>query len=146
DRWAGADGTALIWEREDGVGGRMSFAELEEAVARAAGGLRRLGIGFGDVVGIFLPCCPEAVIAILAVARIGAFAAPAFSGYGIDAVADRLAFAQAKLLITADGTVRRGRQVPMLDVAMGAAEKAGITRVVVVSRMGHALPPGSWVL
>ncbi|MGH7412906.1 MAG: AMP-binding protein, partial [Candidatus Rokuibacteriota bacterium] len=100
---------AVIAEAEDGGVRTLTYMELGAEVGRLANALKRLGIRPGDTVGIFLPMCAEAVIATLAVARIGAVYTPCFSGYGAQAVASRLDGCGARLLITADAFARRGQ-------------------------------------
>ena len=134
---AKAQQLALIWEGEDGALVRLTYRELERQVAQAANALRRLGVGKGDRVGIFLPMLPETAISALAVARIGAIFIPIFSGYGAEAAATRLKDAGAKLLITADGFFRRGRAVPMKPTADEAVRLAGtVEKVLMVRRLG----------
>jgi acetyl-CoA synthetase len=87
----------------------MTFGELHAEVARVATALTRLGVGFGDRVGVQLPMIVEAALVSLALAKIGAIAVPVFSGFGAGAVADRLRHSQATVLVVADGVVRRGR-------------------------------------
>jgi len=138
ERWAKRDGSrlALFWEGDEGSLRNLTFAELDDEIARAAVGLRQLGIRYGDVVALFLPMIPEAVIAMLATARIGAIAAPCFSGFGTDALGERLRLAGAKVLVTADGTRRRGAQIPMLATARDAAENTpSVEHIVVVPRL-----------
>jgi acetyl-CoA synthetase len=133
-------GPAVVWEGEDGEVRRLSNAELKAQVDRAAGMLRRLGIGHGDRVGILLPLLPETVVAVLAVGRIGAVYTPVFSGYAAPAVAGRLADIGARLLITADGYRRRGSIVELKRVADEAAELApSVESVLVVRRLGDAV-------
>jgi acetyl-CoA synthetase len=135
---------ALVWEGEDGKTAQYNFRELELAVAQAANVLRALGVRRGDRVGLFLPMLPETAIAALAVARLGAIFIPLFSGYGAQAVGSRLADAEAKLLITADGFLRRGARVPMKSVADEAAALApSVERLLVVRRLGGPSPVGS---
>src|SRR6266496_767478 len=124
DRWAERtpDRVAVLWEGEDGTVRRVSYAELREMADRLAHGLRELGVGPGDTVGIFMPMAPETVAATLACAKIGAPYLPIFSGYAADAVATRLQDAEAKVLLTADGTTRRGKVVPMKETAGEAAD------------------------
>jgi acetyl-CoA synthetase len=147
DRWAGDGaehgGTALIWEGEDGEVRRMTYPELREASSRLGNLLKHLGVGRGDRVGLFLPMVPEAAVALFAVARIGAVAVPIFSGFGAEAVAIRLQDAGAKILLTSDGFRRKGKVIPMGEVAAEAAGRsASIERTVVFRRFGTELRPG----
>jgi acetyl-CoA synthetase len=142
DRWAerSPDRVAVLWEGEEGAASAraVTYAELHRMANRLANGLRSLGVSKGDGVGIFMPMAPETVAATLACAKIGAFYTPIFSGYAADAVATRLADAGAKVLITADGTIRRGRIVPMKETADAAVTAASsIEHVVVWSRAGR---------
>ncbi|HEV3231382.1 MAG TPA: AMP-binding protein [Candidatus Dormibacteraeota bacterium] len=130
---------ALISEYEDGPVRSFTYAELAAEVGRAAAALRALGVGRGDAVGLFLPMIPEVVIALLAVAKLGGIIVPLFSGYGAEAVAVRLSDARARVLVTADGFLRRGSMVPMKETADAAAGRAGgVEHVVVVGRLGRA--------
>ena len=128
DRWAERtpDALAVVWEGDEGPEAgavrRVTYAELREMADRLAHGLRSLGVGPGDAVGIFLPMAPETVAATLACAKVGAVYLPIFSGYAADAVATRLADAEAKVLITADGFPRRGKDVAMKETADAAAD------------------------
>lgn len=132
---------ALIWEGENGTVVRLTYRELDRQVAQAAAALRELGVGRGDRVGLFLPMLPETAVAFLATARIGAIAIPIFSGYGAEATATRLADAGARLLVTADGFLRRGRVVPMKPVADEALESApSVEKVLVVRRVDGGYP------
>ena len=134
------DGIAITWEGEPGTSGHVSNRELALAVRRAAQHLRSLGVGEGDRVGILLPMLIETVVAVLAVSRIGAIFTPIFSGYGAPAIASRLADCEAKLLITADGFLRRGSWVDLKSVADAAvASVPSVEHVVVVPRAGDAL-------
>lgn len=140
-RGARAAEPAIIWEGEDGATATLSYAELAREVGRAANALRRLGVGIGDRVGLFLPMIPETAIAALAIAQIGAIFIPIFSGYGAEAAAVRLSDSGAKVLITADGFWRRGQPVALADFARHAAELAGCVRkIVAVRRMDRAAP------
>ncbi len=128
---------AIIWEGEDGLSVRLSYAELAVLVGRAANALRELGVRKGDRVGIYLPMIPETAISALAIAQIGAIFIPIFSGYAAEAAAVRLRDAGAKVLITADGFYRRGQTVPLEKFAREAARIAGcVERIVVVRRIG----------
>jgi acetyl-CoA synthetase len=134
------DGLALTWEGEDRTVRRLTNRELREAVTAAAARLAGLGVGRGDRVGILLPMLVETVVAVLAVGRLGAIFTPIFSGYGAPAIASRLADCEAKLLITADGFLRRGAWVDLKSVADAAVSEApSVERVVVVRRAGDAL-------
>ncbi len=133
--------TALIWEGEEGGVRRLSYRELCELTNRAANGLKALGIGPGDRVGIYLPMIPETVAAVLACGKIGAIFTPIFSGYGPEAVASRLRDCDARLLITADGFPRRGKVVPMKAQAdQAVAEAPSVARTLVVRRTGGQVP------
>ncbi|HYF94379.1 MAG TPA: AMP-binding protein [Symbiobacteriaceae bacterium] len=130
------DRPAIVYEGEGGRVRRFCYQELWGEANRLAGGLRALGVGRGDRVGIFLPMLPETVAAMLAVAKLGAIFAPIFSGSGAPAAASRLADAGAKVLITADGFTRRGALVRLKETA----DATGVERMVVVRRTGCAVP------
>ncbi|MBI4629838.1 MAG: acetate--CoA ligase [Candidatus Rokubacteria bacterium] len=132
---------AIIWEGDDGQSRTLSYAELGREVAKLANALKRLGVGEGDRVGVFLPMSPEAAIATLAIVRIGAIYTPCFSGYGAGAVASRLQDCEAKALITADGFYRRGQVVKMKETADEAvAASPSIKHVIVYRRLGREIP------
>ena len=126
---------AILWEGEPGDRRTLTYWELAREVRRAANGLRKLGVRKGDRVAIYLPMIPEAAIAMLACARIGAVHSVIFGGFSAESVRDRVNDARAKVLITADGGYRRGQVVPlkrMADQAM--AETPSIEHCVVVRR------------
>jgi len=132
---------AIIWEGDDGQSRTLNYAELGREVAKLANALRQLGVGEGDRVGVFLPMSPEAAIATLAVVRIGGIYTPCFSGYGPGAVASRLQDCEAKVLITADGFLRRGQIVRMKETADEAvAACPSVEHVIVHRRLGRAIP------
>ncbi|MDQ2806396.1 MAG: AMP-binding protein [Chloroflexota bacterium] len=132
---------ALGWEGEDGGVRAFTFAELQAEVNRAANALKTLGIGKGDRVGVFMPMIPEVVIATLAISKIGAIFIPIFSGYAGAAVAARLTDCDAKLLITADGFLRRGSAVPMKETAdEAAALSPSVAHVLTVRRLDRVVP------
>lgn len=140
DRWAERtpDAIAIVWEGEEGTVRRVTYRELRELSDRLANGLASLGIGERDTVGIFLPMSPEAVVAVMACSKLGAVWLPVFSGFGADAIATRLNDAGAKILITADGFPRRGKPVPMKEVAdeaLGAAPT--VEHLLVWSRLAR---------
>jgi acetyl-CoA synthetase len=127
------DRVAVVHEDEAGRIRELSFGQLANEVARAAEGLRELGIGPGDAVAIYLPMIPEAVVACYAVAALGAILVPLFSGFASAAIASRLADAEAKAIIVADVTTRRGRALPLLaQVSAGLAHCPSVRHLVVV--------------
>src|SRR6266700_2646869 len=127
---------AIIWEAEDGEVRTWTYRELSRDVNRLANVLKRLGVEAGDSVGLFLPMCAEAAIALMAICRIGAIYSPSFSGYGAQAVAARLEDCEAKVLITADGFSRRGQTVKMKEVAdEAAALSPSVQHLLVLKRL-----------
>jgi acetyl-CoA synthetase len=144
DRWAARtpDAPAVIGESEDGSVRTWTYAELRRQTDRLARGLRSLGVRPLDSVAIFLPMAPETVAAVMACSKIGAIWVPIFSGFGPDAVAARLVDARAKVVITADGSLRKGQAVPMKVTADLAADAAGwVERVVVWRRLDEPMTP-----
>jgi acetyl-CoA synthetase len=136
---------AMIAETEEGHTCSYTYGQLYYEVNRAANGLRSLGLGKGDAIGIFMPMTCEIVIATLAIAKIGGIILPLFSGYGSGAVASRLADANAKALFTADGTYRRGRPILMKPIADKAAEQVPtLDHMIVLRRIGQeiSITPG----
>ena len=129
------DRVAIHWEGEPGDTRAITYAELLAEVQRFANALKDLGVGKGDRVNIYLPMIPEAAVAMLACARIGAAHSVVFGGFSAQALADRIADAEAKVLITADGGYRRGEVFalkPAADEAVAATTT--IEHVVVVQR------------
>jgi acetyl-CoA synthetase len=135
-RWAHERGgeEAAVWQSEDGSRSSLSWAELSHEITRLAEGLTSLGVREGDAVGIYLPMSPEVAIASHACAHVGAVQVPIFSGFAAPAIATRLADAGAKVLITADGSLRRGAVVPMKEIAGQALAAAPSVEHVVVWR------------
>lgn len=129
-----ASKTAVVYEADAGGRRTLTFAELAREVSRFAAQLSALGVQRGDRVVLFMPVVPEAAVAFLAVAMIGAVAVPTFSGYASDALATRLQDSEAVLLVTADGTTRRGKTVEMKSTADAAVSHAPTVRSVVVIR------------
>jgi len=126
---------ALVWEGEPGDTKTLTYAELLDQVSRFATVLDSLGVRKGDRVAIYLPMIPEAAIAMLGCARVGAVHSVVFGGFSAESLRDRIVDAQAKVLITADGGFRRGNVVPLKKNADDAmAETPTIEHVVVVRR------------
>ncbi|MCB0286769.1 MAG: AMP-binding protein [Calditrichaeota bacterium] len=129
---------ALRWEGEEGEIRQYTYADLHREVNRCANGLRCLGLGKGDAVGLYMPMIPELAIAFLAIIKIGSIILPLFSGYGPTAVATRLADADAKALVTADGMLRRGKVVDMKSLADEALTNvSSVKHVIVVDRINN---------
>ena len=126
---------AIIWEGEPGEHRVLTYWDLAREVGRCANALKRLGVQRGDRVAIYLPMVPEAAVAMLACARIGAVHSVVFGGFSSEALRDRINDAGATVLITADGGFRRGQLLPlkrMADAAM--AETPSIRHCIVVRR------------
>jgi acetyl-CoA synthetase len=132
-----ADGLALIHEDEAGATTRWTYRDLAREVSGLADGLRNQGVGAGDVVGVFMPMVPQAVAALYAIAAVGAVSLPLFSGFAASAVAKRLQDARASFLVTADGTLRRGREALMKPVCDEALRECPTVRgMIVLRRLG----------
>ncbi|NHI90460.1 MAG: AMP-dependent synthetase [Candidatus Thorarchaeota archaeon] len=129
---------ALIWEGEDGTTRLMTYGELYREVNKAANGLRSIGLGCGDPIGIYMPMVPETVVALLAIAKIGGVILPLFSGFGVDAIVERLSDADTKALFTVDGAVRRGSIIPMKPVADEAAKRIPTLKHMIVLNLSDA--------
>ncbi|WP_395295400.1 acetate--CoA ligase [Kitasatospora hibisci] len=135
------DRVAIHFEGEPGDGRSITYAQLRDEVCRAANALLELGVAKGDRVAVYLPMIPEAVVAMLACARIGATHSVVFGGFSADAVASRIQDARAKLVITADGGYRRGKPSalkPAIDEALTKVD--GVEHVLVVRRTGQDTP------
>ncbi|MFN8125083.1 MAG: AMP-binding protein [Candidatus Nanopelagicales bacterium] len=131
------DQTAIIFESEAGDVREITYAELQEMVSRAANALQGLGVEAGDRVAIYLPMIPEAVVAMLACARIGAPHSVVFAGFSAEALRSRIDDAQAKVVITADGQFRRGGAMPLKPaVDEAVAQTPSVEHVLVVRRTG----------
>jgi len=133
------DRVAIHWvgEPEDDTRD-LTYADLHEQVQRAANALTDLGVGEGDTVMIYLPMVPEAAVAMLACARIGAPHSVVFGGFSSDALRSRIADADSKVVITADGGYRRGKPSGLKSVVDGALEgETPVQNVLVVKRTGQ---------
>jgi acetyl-CoA synthetase len=129
---------AIYWEGEPGDSRSISYADLHRSVCQAANALTSLGIAKGDRVAIYLPMIPEAAVAMLACARIGATHSVVFGGFSVDALTGRIQDADAKLVITADGGYRRGNPSalkPTVDESVAACPS--VEHVLVVRRTGQ---------
>ncbi len=137
---ARANQTAIIWEADEpGQDKKITYQQLHDEVCKLANGLKSLGIGKGDVVTIYMPMIPEAAYAMLACARIGAVHSVVFGGFSPDALANRVEGGQAKLVITADESVRGGKTVPLkanVDKALELPGTECCKNVLVVQRTG----------
>jgi acetyl-CoA synthetase len=128
---------ALIWEGEPGDSRTLTYAQLHREVCQFANVLKQLGIQKGDRIGIYMPMIPEAAIAMLACARIGAPHSVVFGGFSAEALRDRLVDAQAKLVITADGGYRKDKVIALkeqVDNALANNSAPGVEKVLVVER------------
>jgi acetyl-CoA synthetase len=133
------DKKAIIWEGEPGEVRSLTYRELHRDVSKFANALKSLGVGKGDRVAIYMPLVPEAAIAMLACARIGAVHSVVFGGFSAEALRDRIQDAEAKVLITATSGYRRGNLVALKKVGDAAvAECPSITNIVVVMRRSAA--------
>ena len=132
---------AFIWEGEPGEERVLTFADLYREVNRFANAMKRLGVQKGDRVTIYMPMIPELPIALLACARIGAPHSVVFGGFSAESLRDRINDAQSKLVITADGSYRRGQIVPLKrNVDAALKDCPCVEKVVMVRRIGDAAP------
>ena len=128
---------AIIWEGEPGDSRTITYEQLHREVCQFANALKELGVKKGDVVGIYLPMIPEAAIAMLACARIGAPHSVVFGGFSADALRERLNDAAAKVVITADGGFRKDKVVALkeqVDLALADNSAPSVEKVLVVQR------------
>jgi acetyl-CoA synthetase len=134
------DKTAILWEGEPGDTRTLTYAQLLVEVSRFANGLQRAGVASGDRVVIYMGMVPEAAIAMLACARIGAVHSVIFGGFAADAVRDRIKDAGATTVITQDGAWRRGKVVELkAQVDKALAECPGVKRTIVLRRTDNAI-------
>lgn len=128
---------AIIWEGEPGEIRTLTYQQLHQQVCKFANVLKKLGIKTGDRVAIYMPLVPEAIIAMLACARIGATHTVIFGGFSAEAVADRVNDCQCKLVVTADGGYRRGNELKLKETVDAALKKTpSVEKVVVFRRTG----------
>ncbi|HEX4751315.1 MAG TPA: acetate--CoA ligase [Solirubrobacterales bacterium] len=135
------DRVAYHWRGEEGEERDVTYSDLLRDVQRFANALKGLGVGKGDVVGIYLPMIPEVAVAMLACARIGAIHNVVFGGFSAESVRERMQFAEAKALVTVDGARRKGKTAPVkaqVDEQMG--DVASLQTIVVVRATGTPCP------
>ncbi|MDR3387815.1 MAG: acetate--CoA ligase [Rudaea sp.] len=137
---ARGDKTAILWEGDDPAESKaISYRELHAQVCKCANLLKHLGVNKGDRVAIYLPMIPEAAVAMLACARIGAVHTVVFGGFSPDSLAGRIADSTSKLVITADEGLRGGKKVPLkvnVDEALKRPGTTSVETVLVVKRTG----------
>src|SRR6202011_3310981 len=136
-----AEQTAILWEGDDPrEDRRVTYRELHDGVCRLANALKARGVQKGDRVTIYLPMIPEAAVAMLACARIGAIHSVVFGGFSPDSLAGRIEDCRSSVLITADEGLRGGRKVPLKRNADTALRQcADVKTVIVVKRTGGAI-------
>lgn len=135
-----ADKPAIIWEGEPGEKRQLTYQKLHEEVCKFANGLKMLGIKKGDCVTLYMPLVPELTIAVLACARIGIIHNVVFAGYSVQALESRIRDAKTKCVITADGSYRRGKVIPlksMVDKALLTCPD--VEKVIVFQRTQAAI-------
>jgi acetyl-CoA synthetase len=132
---------AFYWEGDDGSTRAITYRELYIMTNRLAKGLQKLGVEKGDRVAIYMSAIPEQIAAVLAVARLGAIHTVVFGGFAASAFRDRIIDAQAKVVITADGSYRGGKLIGLKHITDEAiAEAPSIEKVIVVRRLGIDVP------
>jgi acetyl-CoA synthetase len=137
--WGGH--AALVCENERGERRTLTYAQLLEEVRRVAGALRGLGVGRGDRVAVYMPTTPEAITVMLACTRIGAIHMVVFAGFGSGALGERIRLSGARVVVAADITYRKGKDVPLKAIVDAAvAESECVERVVVLRRGAEEVP------
>lgn len=141
-----ADKTAIIWEGDDpNDDAKLTYRELHAKVCQFANALRAQGIQKGDVVCLYMPMVPEAAIAMLACTRIGAIHTVVFAGFSAEALADRIDNCNAKMVITADESIRGGKITRLKDCVDTALAKPQVTSVCNVVVFSRTQAPIKWV-
>ena len=135
---------AIIWEGDHpSLHKIISFKELHEAVCRLGNSLRKLGVGKGDRVTLYMPMIPEAMVSMLACARIGAVHSVVFGGFSAESLGNRLIDSRSKVVITADEGLRGGKHTPLkanVDQALEMDGTDSVEKVIVVHRTGNSIP------
>jgi acetyl-CoA synthetase len=138
------DKTAIIWEGDDPkLSERITYRQLYERVCQCANALKSLGVKKGDRVTIYMPMIPDAAVAMLACARVGAVHSVVFGGFSADSLAGRIADCESSVVITADEGIRGGRRIPLktnVDVALTMPKTDCVKHVLVVRRTGIRVP------
>ena len=138
--WGGH--TALIYVNERGERRLFSYAQLLHEVEKLSAALRGMGIHKGDRITLYMPTCPEAIMLMLAIVRIGAIHSVVFAGFGAKALGDRVQASGSKLVFTADITYRKGKNVPLKGIVDEALTSVAnnVEHVVVLNRSGEKIP------
>ena len=136
-----SDATAYVYLREDGLERRLTYGELSNWVNRVANALRADGVKRGDRICIYMPLSLDGIVAMLAAARIGAVHSVVYAGLGATALRDRIEDAGAEVVIGADVTYRRGRQIDLKKILDDAVAGASSVRRVIVWRRRESPPP-----
>jgi len=127
---------AYYFESEDGVKSKISYSELDSKISKLANGLRSLGVKKGDVIAIYLPMIEEAILSILAAAKIGAIQTVIFSGYSSESLHVRLKDCNAKILIISDGFYRKGKSISQKQASETAVLNTNVEKIIVVPYKG----------
>lgn len=127
---------AYLFESEDEKKSSITYSELDLKVSKLANGLKSLGVKKGDVVAIYLPMIEEAILAILASAKIGAVQTVIFSGYSSESLHIRLADCNAKVLFVSDGFTRKGKSISQKEIMMDATKNTSVEKIIVVPYKG----------
>jgi len=133
---------AFIWQGENGEIKKYTYSQLLDEVNKLANALKEVGVSKGDTVATYIPMLPETIITLFATLRVGAIFVPIFSGFGIDAIKTRVEGSESKVVVTADGTYRRGKIIDLKEPVDRAIEGLdSVKKVVVIKRTGKEV---SW--